>query len=264
MIYGFEQPYLEGIKKELSSYFSNIYTDDFGSLIAENTDSEVLIGIPASENAFLINEITDDGLAIFSCLKDVSDDVLLHQTVSVNKKIGFICADNKIDFGYSDKKSVSKFLKAGDTVYIKPVIESCGNAYFTNSKCRLLKNIIVDIIKKSAVSANYAFLREDKKGAFALGKNLSMNTAYFLTLVPDLTEAACFIKKEGDFISDIYEKSPVAVLKTEYSLANPYYLSGGSSKSTGIGLRCYDLKNGWFKVNKDDIKSLINLLEASN
>ena len=259
MIYGFEQLYLENIKKELFLHFTSVYNDDFGNLIAEGGDT--LIAIPVSENAFLINEITADGIAVFSPLKEAASDFLVHQQVVVNKKIGFICADNKIDFGYSEQKSVNRFLKAGDTVYIKPVIENCGDSYFTNSKCFLLKSIVSDLIKNSKTNMTYAFLREEKKGAYALGKNLKATTAYFLALVPDLKSPACFIKKEGDFIADFpYDMSPVAVLKEEHSLANSYYLSGGSKNTVGIGLRCFDLKNGYFKVSKKDIQDLFRLL----
>jgi len=259
MIYGFEQLYLENLKKEIFLNCTSVNNDNFGNLIADK-GGDTLIAIPVSENAFLVNEIADNGMISFSCLREISADALSHQTVSVNKKIGFISADNKIDFGYSDKKSVIRFIKEGDVVYIKPVIESCGNAYFTNSKCHLLKSILVDIIKNSSASITYAFLREDKKGAFALGKNLKMKAAYFLTLVPDLKEPACFIKKEGDFISDTCGVYPTAVLEKEHSLANSYYLADGCKNAVGVGLRCYDLKNGYFKVNKEDIKSLVKLL----
>jgi hypothetical protein len=261
-VYGFEKAYFESIKKEIEKYSQNIYFDEFDNLIVcpeKITADTILIGIEASENAFLINEILDNGLVKFSAYKE-PDKSIINQRVEAYNKTGFIFGDEKdykIDFGYSNAKEVSSFLKKCDVIYIKPEINDCGDAVFTNMKCYLLKNIMLDLIKTNK-NVVFAFIREGKKGAYALGKNLKINNAYFISLVEDTK--GCFIRKEGDYISNMkIEGDNICVLKKEESLAGSYFLAGGSSNTIGIALGYQDLKNGIYKVLKEDIGKLNDL-----
>jgi hypothetical protein len=268
MIYGFEKLFLENLKKEIAENVSEIYFDDFDNLIAQKETggrNKTLVGINVSENAFLINEIAENGLVGFDSLKEL-DKGILSQRVNVGNKTGFIRCDEKdetrykIDFGCKDSKSILKFLKLGDAVYIKPVVENCGDAYFTNSKSSFLKDIFVDIIKNSSKNVCYAFIREENKGAYALGKKFRAEKACFISLLEDLPAPVCFIRKEGDYISDmVLPSEPIAVLQKEKTSASAYFSAGGGKNVIGVGLKCEDLKNGFYKINKEDITKLIKI-----
>ena len=264
-VYGFEKPYLETIKNELEKYAEQVYFDGFDNLIvspAAVDEHTVLIGIEASENGFLINGISDNGLVEFSAYKEPDKNIAHQKSVASNKK-GVVFGEEKnykIDFGYSSEKAVSKFLKKGDAIYIEPVLDSYGQAYYTNMKCFLLKNVMIELIK-AAKNKNivFAFVKEGKKGAYALGKTLKTNAAYFLCMVEDVPVS--LIRKEGDYISNLKtDRAEISVLKKEESLAGAYYLAGGSCVSTGVTLSCQNMKNGVFKVLKADIKKLAGLL----
>jgi hypothetical protein len=267
-VYGFEKSYLETIKKEIEKYAETIYFDAFDNLIVspENiNDDTILIGIEASENALLINEILDNGLVEFSPYKELDKNIIYQKAFISNKK-GLIFGDEKnykIDFGYTSKKPVSKFLKKGDTLYIEPTLDNFGEAIYTNMKCFLLKDIMIDLIKTNKnKNIVFAFIREGKKGAYALGKTLKTNRAYFVCLAEEVPVS--LIRKEGEYISSMkIDKTEISVLKKEESLASAYYLAGGSCNSTGVALKYQDMKNGIFKVLKSDIKKLLEILDSS-
>ena len=76
-VYGFEKPYLCEIEKEFIKYADKVYYDDFDNLIIEknpNTNEEnietVLFAVGISDNAFLVNEIKENGKAGISPLID--------------------------------------------------------------------------------------------------------------------------------------------------------------------------------------------------
>ena len=191
--YGFEKPYLEEIEKEISQFSDLIYYDSFDNLIAvknpnskEDVTKTVLFCFSVSDNSFMVNEIKDDGKAVISSLKGYCDEYNGKKAVTNSGKCGYIKADSKnkkleCDFGYDNEKTASKYIKCGDILSIKLFWENIGDAVFTNAPHIVLKNIFLECIgdyyNKKVI---FAFIREEKKGAFALGKNLNCDEAYFL------------------------------------------------------------------------------------
>ena len=265
-VFGFEKLFLENLRRELESNSTDVYFDDFENLIVQknqNGKNKFLVAMEVSENAFLVSDISDDGYVKISPLFEFKSSNVGDKVI-INNRIGFIVNDDKaslkVDFGVKDRKSAEKFLKLGDTMYVKPFVEQSGDAFFTNSKSFLLKDIVADIIKNTKKTSTYAFLREGKKGAYALGKNVPAETSYFISFVEDLKTPAAFIKKEGDFISSYkIDDDPVTVLKTEKTSAGSYYLASGGKNIIGVGIRCENLKNGLFKVYISDIQDLIKM-----
>ncbi len=270
--YGFEKPYLEEIEKELTQFSDLIYYDSFDNLIIEkkpNTKEEitktVLFCFPVSENSFMINEIKDDGKAVISSLKGYSDEYNGKKAVTLSGKCGYITAKDKkleCDFGYDCKKTASKYIKCGDILSIKQFMENIGDAVFTNAPYLILKNIFCECIKdyynKRVI---FAFIREEKKGAYALGKSIKCDEAYFLCFSEEAKENFSFIKKEGSYVSAIETGKNTLITEKDISFSSQYFLSSGVNKVCGIALNKENIGNGIFKIKKDTISEIINFIK---
>lgn len=276
-IYGYEKSYLEEIEKEISQYVDEVYYDDFDNLCAvknPNTKSEdtqcILLGICVSENAFLISDIYENANTELSSLTKADESVLGKRIVTQNNKTGIIKGTAKKllgDFGYSDKKTVSRYIKPGDVCCIKPYVEQIGDCYVTNSPALLLKNIFVSLIKgyynKKII---FAFLRETKKGVYALGKyeKTKCHKAYFINVSDEITSNVSFVKKEGGYISTLSpENINVCVLEKDTTFAGQFYLSGKCEKTGGIVIKSEILPDKSYKITKkatEEFKALIEKL----
>ncbi len=270
--YGFEKPYLEEIEKELTPFSDLIYYDSFNNLIiekkpnlADEKTKTILFCIPISEDSFMVNEIKDDGKAVISLLKGYSDDYNGKKAVTKNSKCGYIKASQKkleCDFGYDCKKTASKYIKCGDILSIKPFNEIIGDAVFTNAPHTVLKNIFFECIKdyynKRII---FAFVREEKKGAYALGKAVKCDEAYFLCFSEEVKESFAFIKKEGSYISDIETDKNTLVTQKDISFASQYFLSSGVNSVCGIALKKENIGNGIFKIKKETINEIIKFIK---
>lgn len=263
-VFGYEKPYFENIKSELEKFYDEAFYDDFDNLILKknnkNSKKDVLIAIYASENAFLVSDIKDDGkIDIVSLFK--MEDTITNQRVSIKNKLGFIRKKDEsfmLDFGTSTKKASEKITKCGDTLYIKSDFEALGDFYFTNEKAYALKNIMTSLIKNEyPYNITFAFLREKGKGAFALGKNLKSDYAFFLTLTDESKEDVSYLKKEKSYISSFETNLiPCHISENILSYADSYYLAGGSSNAVGLAIKCETLENGTFKFKKSSIDKL--------
>ena len=273
--YGFEKPYLEEIEKEISQFSDLIYYDSFDNLIAvknpnskEDVTKTVLFCFSVSDNSFMVNEIKDDGKAVISSLKGYCDEYNGKKAVTNSGKCGYIKADSKnkkleCDFGYDNEKTASKYIKCGDILSIKLFWENIGDAVFTNAPHIVLKNIFLECIgdyyNKKVI---FAFIREEKKGAFALGKNLNCDEAYFLCFSEDTKENLSFIKKEGSFISDLKTELNSFVTDKDISFASQYFLSSGINNVCGIALKKENIGNGIFKIKKETINETIKFIKG--
>lgn len=273
-IYGFEKPYLEELKKELSDYADEIFYDNFDNLCvvknsntAQEDTSCVLFGINISDNAFLVNEIKDDGSADVSSLMNVDDDILGKKIVTQNGKTGILKGSAKkliADFGYFDKKSISRYVKQGEVCGIKPYSEVMGDCYVTNSSSLILKNLFVALTKEYySKKIVFAFLREGKKGIYALGKQeiIKCDEAYFINVCEDVEKNISFVKKEGSYISSVSQNNlPLCVLEKDVTNANQFYLSGKCEKVGGIVVKCEILPDKSYKIRKKAIEELKNYI----
>ncbi len=263
-VYGWEQPYFEQIQKEILIYTDQTFFDGFSNLIAEKKgDKTILVAFPASENALLVNEIFPDGKVGYSPLFQTPDTFSNERVLSVGGRQGLVDAkENKLDFGVSDPKGASRIVKKGDVLYVKPLCETLGDSYITNQIAYFFKQIFVDFLKKSNLKISVAFLREQKKGAHALGLHYPSEEAYFVTLMEDLPDEICLLKKEGDFISPMsLPDLTVAVSKEMKTPANSYFLSSGCSNVAGIALKATKLPNGHYKIKKSAVDKLFSFLE---
>ena len=272
--YGFEKPYLEEIEKEITQFSDLIYYDAFDNLIAvknPNTKEEptktVLFCFSVSDNSFMVNEIKDDGKAVISSLKGYSDDYNGKKAVTLGGKSGYIKAYKEskkleCDFGYDSEKTASKYIKCGDILSIKHLCENIGDAFFTNAPHIILKNIFLECIKdyynKKVI---FAFLREEKKGAFALGKSVECDEAYFLCFSDEVKENLSFIRKEGSFVSPLKTDKTSFVTDKEISFASQYFISAGINNVCGIALKKENIGDGIFKVKKDTINEAIKFIK---
>ena len=263
-VFGFEKPYFENLKAEFEKFYDEAYYDNFDNLILKknknSSDKNVLIAICASENAFLVSDIKDDGkIDVVSLFKN--EDTITNQRVFYKNKLGYIRKKDDtlmLDFGTSSKKATQKILNCGDTLYIKSDFEALGDHYFTNEKAYGLKNIVASIIKNDfPYNITFAFLREKSKGSFALGKNLKSEYAFFLTLTDETKEDISYLKKEKSYISSFEtDLIPCYISENILSYADSYYLAGGSPLSVGLAIRCEALENGTFKFKKSAINKL--------
>ncbi len=272
LTYGFEKPYLEEIEKEIMQSADVIYYDDFNNLIVEkkpNTTDEntkcILFAFTVSENAFLVSEIKENGNAVISSLMEYKDEYIGKKAVLQNGRTGYIKGKDKkleCDFGYTDKKTASKYVKCGDALSLKVSQEQVGESIFTNCPSYLMKNIFTQCIKDYYnQKIIFAFIREQRKGAYALGKNVKCDEAYFFTFVSDLKENISFIKKEGTYISAFNpENLSACVLEKDCSYASQYFISSGVKNVCGIAVKKEDIGDGIFKITKktaEDIKKFI-------
>lgn len=268
-VYGFEKPYLENIKKELSVYVNEAYYDDFDNLIfvknGADSSKSVVVAAFASENAFLISEITKGGLMkALPLIK--TDDSIINKKVLCGNRQGYIVKkenDLFLDFGASDEKSAERIAKPGDSLYIKPEYETLGNYCYTNEKAFALKNIISVLIKNEfPYKLTFVLFREKSKGAYALGKNLKADYAFFLTLSDEPKNPVSYLKKEKNYISDFKtELLPPHISENNLSFADSYYLAGGCKKAVGLAIKCENLGNGTFKFQKNFLKDLNEFFE---
>ena len=193
----------------------------------------------------------------------VSEALSGQRVLSPNGKQGILNAkENTVDFCTGGKEKTGKIVKVGDVLYLKPLMETVGDSYITNQPAWFLKQIFCDFLKTKNTKISVAFLRETKKGAYALGKNLPCDKAFFITCQKDLRQGVCFLKKEGDFVSPMDMKElPVAILEKEASLANAYYTASGCENVAGIGLCYEELPGGQYKIKKETVKELFTFLE---
>lgn len=268
-VYGFEKPYLENIKKELSVYTNEAYFDDFDNLILVKNGADasktVLVGAYASENAFLVSDITEKGILKASALIK-ADESIVNQRVISGSRSGYITKKDGelfIDFGTDDRKSAERIAKCGDALYLKPEYEALGNYFFTNQKAYAMKNIISALVKNEyPCKMIFVLFRERMKGAYALGKNLKADNAFFLALSDEPKNALSYLIKEKEYISNFKTDSlPSFVSESNLSFADSYYLSGGCEKAVGLAIKCERLEGGSFKFSKNAVKSLTEFLE---
>jgi len=269
-VYGFEKPYFENIKAELSGLCDEAYYDAFDNLVfvknKENSDKTVLIGCYASENAFLVSDIKEDG-TVDAVPLIKPDNTITNERIIAKNKSGFIRKKEEaffLDFGFDNKKSAEKLIKCGDTLFIKPNYEKTGNFCFSNEKAFALKNILTELLKNDyPYKIIFALFREKSKGAYALGKNLKTDYAFFLTLSEEIKERLSYLKKEKSYISDFSTNAlPCHISENVLSYADSYYLAGGSPKATGLAIKCENLGNGTFKLNKHIITELSKFLKV--
>lgn len=263
-VYGLEKPYLEQLSKELLIYTDNTFFDGFSNLVAQRKgEPSVVVGFAVSENAFLVSDILADGKVKISPLFAVSEALSGQRVLSPNGKQGILNAkENTVDFCTGGKEKTGKIVKVGDVLYLKPLMETVGDSYITNQPAWFLKQIFCDFLKTKNTKISLAFLRETKKGAYALGKNLPCEKAFFITCQKELRQGVCFLKKEGDFVSPMEMKElPVAILEKEASLANAYYTASGCENVAGIGLCYEELPGGQYKIKKETVKELFAFLE---
>ena len=267
-VFGFEKPYFENIKAEFEKFYDEAFYDNFDNLILKKnkngSDKNILIAICASENAFLVSNIKDDGkIDVVSLFKN--EDTITNQRVFYKNKLGYIRKKDDslmLDFGTSSKKASEKIITPGDTLYIKSDFEMLGDFCFTNEKAFALKHIVALLIKNDyPYNITFAFIREKAKGAFALGKNLKNEYAFFLTLSEELKEDIAYLKKEKSYISSFKTSLiPCHISENILSYADSYYLSGGSPLSAGLAIKCEKSENGTFKFKKSSVNKLNNFL----
>lgn len=269
-IYGFEKPYLEELEKELAPFADEIFYDNFGNLCVvknsnatENADNAVLFGINISENAFLVNDVDDNATVSLSSLMNVTDDILGKRIITQGGKTGILTGSTKkltADFGYSKKKTVLRYVKPGDVCCLKPFSEVMGECFVTNSPCITLKNLFASLIKEYFnKKVIFAFLREGKKGSYALGKceKIKCGEAYFINVCENSEKNVSFVKKEGNYISSLSpEKLDFLVSEKEITGANQFYLSGKCEKVGGIALKCEIMPDKSHKIQKQAIEEL--------
>lgn len=269
-VYGFEKPYLENIKKENSVYVNEAYFDEFDNLIMiKNSQKEdaksVVVGICVSENAFLVTDISEKG-EMHSVPLFAPSDSITNERIMVGNKTGYITKSKEnytFDFGADDKKSAERIAKAGDTLYIKPYFETLGNYYFTNEKAYALKNIFDILIKNEYPDKMiFCFIREKAKGAYALGKNIKADNAFFITLFEDIKDDTAFLKKEKNYISEYKtDKLSAYISENNISNADSYYLAGGCNTAAGIALKCTSVGANAVKISKSSVDKLKDFLE---
>ena len=245
LVYGLEQPYLSQLSKGKAS---------------------VVVGFGVSENAFLVSGILPGGKAKVSPLFEVAETVSGERVLSPNGKQGiFDAKENTVDFCTGDESKTLRVVKPGDVIYRKPFLEAVGDSYITNQPCWFLKQIFSEFLKTNHTKISVAFLRETKKGAYALGKNFPCDEAYFITCQKNLPHPVCFLKKEGDFVSPMeISELPAYVSQKEVSLANAYFGASGCPKTAGIALNYEELPGGQLKIKKDTVKALYSFLETRN
>ncbi len=265
--YGFEKPYLEEIEKELTAFSDVIYYDSFSNLIIEkkpNIANEevktVMFSFYVSQNSFMVSEIAKNGNAIISSLMGGNDEFNGKKAVTLNGKNGYIkLNDSKLecDFGYSDKKTAEKYIRCGDILSIKHSSESIGDAIFTNAPHTVIKNVFSECIKdyynKRVI---FAFVREQKKGAYALGQNVKCDEAYFICFSDEIKENMSFIKKEGSFVSPAKIEKNAVVLEKDTSFASQYFISSGVKNICGIALKKETIGDGIIKIKKETVNEL--------
>lgn len=273
-VYGFEKPYLEELKKELAPFADEIFYDNFNNLCVvknsntpESNGEAILFGINISDNAFLVSDVNDNAKAELSSLMNATDDILGKKIITQGGKTGILTGSAKkltADFGYSEKKTVLRYVKPGDVCCLKPFSEVMGDCIVTNSLCAALKNLFTSLIKEYfSKKVIFAFLREGKKGAFALGKceKLKCGEAYFVNVLENTEKNVSFLKKEGNYISSLSpEKLDFLVSEKEITGANQFYLSGKCEKVGGIVLKCELLPDKAYKIHKkalEELKSFI-------
>lgn len=264
-VYGMEKPYLMQLQKELLVYTDDTFFDRFSNLIAEKRqDKTIVVGVPVSENAFLVNELCSDGKVKFSPLYEIPQTLSNERVVSLGGKPGLIDAkEQTLDFGAGGEKNASRIVKKGDVLYLKASFESLGDFYITNEITYFLKCIMADFVKQSAAKLTVAFLREQKKGAHALGKNYPADEAYFLTCCEELPGEVCFLKKEGDFVSPMEIPALCTAVKPDMvTLSNAYFLSSGCPRVAGLALRMKKLPGGQYQIKKEAVKQLYAFLES--
>lgn len=140
---GHEGPVREVMKKYISPYADEIYTDNLGSLIAKQTGAEegpkIMVAGHLDEVAFMVTMITDKGFLRFQPLGGWWEQVMLAQRVTVLTRKGPIegvigstpphilspearkkPVDKKnmfIDIGASSKEEAEEFgVRPGDTI----------------------------------------------------------------------------------------------------------------------------------------------------
>lgn len=266
-VYGLEKPYLSQLSKELLIYTDDAYLDSFSNLIARRKGNKsVVVGFGASENAFLVSKILSDGKVKVSPLYEAAESLSGQRVLSPGGKQGvFSAKDNTVDFFMGDEAKTLRVVKPGDVIYLKPALETIGDSYVTNELCWFFKQIFSDFLKSNTAKISVAFIRETKKGAYALGKNFPCDEAYFVTCQTDLPHPVCFVKKEGDFVSPMeIDTLPTAVLPKEVTLANAYFGASGCEQTAGIALACEELPGGQFKIKKETVKAFFAFLEKRN
>lgn len=265
LIYGREMDYLSQLRKELLIYTDDCFFDGFSNLIAERKGEKgVLAAICASENAFLVSQLQPDGKVKISPLFDIPESYNGARVLSPAGRQGILDAKEcTVDFFTGDEKQTARIVKPGDVIYLKPSLETLGDSYITNQLSWFLKQILSEFLKTKSAKLSVAFLRETRKGAYALGKNYPAEAAYFITCCENLPQPLCFVKKEGDFVSPMeIPDLPVAVLPKEVTPANAYFLASGCEKVCGIALNAQKLPGGQYQIKKEAVKALFAFLET--
>lgn len=264
-VYGFEKPYLENIKKEITVYANEVYFDSFDNLIAvkngiKDNSKTVVIAAYISENSFLVTDITDSGDAKAVSLFPASDSIT-NERIVAGTKTGVISKDANeyvFDFGCDNKKNAERFVKNGDALYIKPYLDNGVSCIFSNEQAFIMKNILTTLIKNEYdYKTVFCFIREKEKGAYALGKNLKSDFAFFISASPDIKNDISLLKKEKNYISEYKsDKLPMHICETSISGADPYYLAGGCNIACGISLKSKNFDNGTIKITKKSLDTL--------
>lgn len=264
-VYGWEKPNLEQLEKEILVYTDETCFDSFSNLIAcRNGEKTVVVGVCVSENALLINEILPDGRVRYTPLSEPEKTLSNERVLSPGGRQGLLfLEENILDFCTGDPKATARMVKPGDAVYVKGFSEALGDSYITNQLPYFLTWVMTQFLKTSTAKLSVAFLREQKKGAHALGLSFPAEEAYFLTCLPDLKKEVCFLKKEGDFVSPMDIPSlETAVSKEMKTSANTYFLSSGCARVAGIAINCKKLPNGHYQIKKTAVKELFSFLES--
>ena len=264
-VYGLEKTYLQKIGEELSSCTDEILFDGFSNLIAvKKGEKKILVAFSASENAFLVNQIHNDGKAGFSPLFEIPESLSNERVLSPKGIQGTLDAKAKtVEFQEKEAKEAKDALKPGDVIYIKPTCEAFADFYITNQIPYFFAQIFTDYLKQGTAKISVAFLREKQKGAHALGIHFPAEEAYFVTCAENLPHEFCFVKKEGDFVSTFdIPALPTAVCKDSVSTANSYYLSSGCANVATLALKMKKLANGNFQIKKEAVKQLFAFLES--
>ncbi|MBP3448300.1 MAG: hypothetical protein J6K51_04715 [Clostridia bacterium] len=266
-VYGMEKDYLSQLSKELLIYTDDTCFDGFSNLIAKrNGTKSVVVGFGASENAFLVSEIMENGKVKVSPLFPVAEACSGQRVLSPNGKQGiFDAKENTVDFFTESEAKTLRVVKPGDVIYLKPFLETVGDSYLTNELCWFWKHIFTEFLKTKNTRVSIAFIRETKKGAYALGKNFLCDEAYFVTCQKNLPHPVCFLKKEGDYVSPMALAAlPSFISEKEISLANAYFGASGCHNTAGIVLNCEELPAGQWKIKKETVKALFDFLETLN
>lgn len=273
-IYGFEKPYFEELKKELSSFADEMFYDDFDNLCvvknsntAQDSSKTVLFGITVPENAFLVSDVKDNGTVFLSSLINVTDDILGKKIITQNGKTGILTGSAKkltCDFGFFDKKSISRYVKPGDVCCLKPYCEVMGDCYITNNPFLILKNMVVSLVKEYYnKKVIFAFIREGKKGIYALGKNekTACDEAYFINVCENSDTNISFMKKEGSYISSLTPTElSFSISEKDVTGAIQFFLSGKCEKVGGLAVKCEIMPDKTYKLSKKAIEEMKNYI----